>query len=81
MVLGFWQTLSAASLAALIVAENCNTVHSEDYGSFSGTSINETYSGYALPQAVDGWLGMDYAAQPVGDKRFTPSTWPFPFDV
>lgn len=80
MVLGFWHTLSAASLAAFSAAENCNTVHLKDYGSFSGTSINETYSGYALPQTVDGWLGMDYAAQPVGDKRFTPSTWPSPFD-
>jgi acetylcholinesterase len=75
-----WHTLPQAFLAATAIADSCETVQLKNYGSFSGTSINETYSGYALPHAVDAWLGMDYATQPVGDLRFTQSTWPAPFN-
>jgi acetylcholinesterase len=80
MKLRNWQTPFVASLAATSSAEKGCTVHLQDYGSFSGTTINETYSGHALPQAVDAWLGMDYASQPVGHRRFTPSSWPSPFN-
>jgi hypothetical protein len=71
-----WHTLPQAFLAATAVADSREIVHLKGYGSFSGTSINQTYSGHALPHAVDAWLGIDYATQPVGDRRFTQSTWP-----
>jgi acetylcholinesterase len=77
---GILGSLSLAALTATAQAGKHNTVTLDGYGSFSGTSVNETLSGYALPQTVDAWLGMDYAVQPVGDLRFTPSTWPAPFD-
>lgn len=76
---GFWTTLSLGILAAFSSADK-NIVTLDGYGSFSGTSVNETYSGYALPQAVDAWLGIDYAAQPVGPRRFTHSTRPAAFN-
>lgn len=75
-----WKPIQLALLATLSHADSRNTVKLDGYGSFSGTSINETYSGYALPHAVDAWLGMDYAAQPVGNRRFTQSTGPSPFN-
>ncbi|GAB7363054.1 hypothetical protein MBLNU230_g3347t1 [Neophaeotheca triangularis] len=77
-----WATLSLACLASTSYAgrHHNNLVSLDDYGTFSGTTVNETYSGYPLPHPVDAWLGMDYARQPVGDLRFTPSTWPSPFD-
>ncbi|KAI4861006.1 alpha/beta-hydrolase [Hypoxylon rubiginosum] len=52
----------------------------EGYGSFTGTTIGHTLSGVALPNPVDAWLGVDYAAQPVGEGRFKPVDWPAPFD-
>lgn len=55
------------------------TVSLEGYGKFTGTTINSTYSGYALPKPVDAWLGIDYATQPIGDGRFKPVDWPAPF--
>lgn len=75
-----WRQLPLALFATLSSAEGYNTVHLEGYGSFSGTQVNETYSGHALPHAVDAWLGMDYATQPVGDRRFTQSIRPAPFN-
>lgn len=51
-----------------------NVVNLEGYGSFSGTSINASRSGQELPHAVDAWLGIDYATQPVGNARFQPLT-------
>lgn len=75
-----WQTLPQAFLATTALADGSKTVHLKDYGSFSGTSINETYTGHALPHAVDAWLGIDYASQPVGDRRFTQSSWPAAFN-
>ncbi|KAM0544083.1 hypothetical protein ACHAPJ_011965 [Fusarium lateritium] len=42
------------------------------YGSFSGLKISETLTGHPLPAAVDAWLGIDYATQPVGERRFRP---------
>ena len=75
-----WRQLPLALFATLSSAEGYNTVNLEGYGSFSGTQVNETYSGHALPHAVDAWLGMDYATQPVGDRRFTQSIRPAPFN-
>lgn len=77
---GILGSLSLAALAATAQAGEHNTVTLDGYGSFSGTTVNETLNGDALPHAVDAWLGMDYATQPVGDLRFTPSTWPEPFN-
>lgn len=51
----------------------------QGYGSFTGTVVNESLSGHALPHSVDGWLGMDYATQPEGNLRFQPVDWPSPF--
>ncbi|KAH8891103.1 alpha/beta-hydrolase [Thozetella sp. PMI_491] len=48
------------------------TINVTDYGSFSGLKITHTLTGKPLPAAVDGWLGIDYALQPVGDRRFRP---------
>jgi acetylcholinesterase len=75
-----WRQLPLALFATLSSAEGYNTVKLEGYGSFSGTQVNETYSGHALPHAVDAWLGMDYATQPVGDRRFTQVDRPSPFN-
>lgn len=57
-----------------------STVTLDGYGSFAGTAINTTFSGAALPVAVDAWLGMDYSTQPVGEGRFAPVDWPAAFD-
>jgi carboxylesterase type B len=84
-------TMSRASsfLSALLVASQhvlagpaCihKPVTLQGYGTFGGTVVNETFSGHALPQVVDAWLGMDYATQPVGDRRFAPASLPPSFD-
>ncbi|KAI9147631.1 acetylcholinesterase [Paramyrothecium foliicola] len=80
---------TSSLLSTLLVASQCllsqaSCIHKpvtlQDYGTFGGTVVNETFSGRALPQAVDAWLGIDYASQPVGEGRFAPATWPAPFD-
>ncbi|KAH8662450.1 Alpha/Beta hydrolase protein [Xylariales sp. PMI_506] len=51
------------------------------YGSFAGLQIIHTLAGAPLPAAVDAWLGIDFALQPVGDRRFRPvDSLPEPFD-
>lgn len=70
--------LAAASLPR--AASSNATVTLPGYGSFVGTSINKTISGYDLPTAVDAWLGIDYAAQPTGAARFAAVGFPAPFD-
>lgn len=51
------------------------------YGQFSGTQISQSLTGYALPQPVHAWLGIDYALQPDGDRRFRPlEQYPEPFE-
>lgn len=77
---GIWRTLSTALLCGVSAAGSHNTVTLEGYGSFAGTTVNETYTGYALSHSVDAWLGMDWAVQPVGDLRFTQSTLALPFN-
>lgn len=44
----------------------------QGYGTFAGTNISKTLLGDNLPQPVNAWLGIDYAEQPVGDRRFRP---------
>ncbi|KAH6951395.1 Alpha/Beta hydrolase protein [Fusarium avenaceum] len=41
-----------------------NPVKLEGYGSFSGTTINSTFTKQDLPAPVDAWLGIDFATQP-----------------
>ncbi|KAI1655016.1 alpha/beta-hydrolase [Daldinia decipiens] len=48
------------------------TVNLSGYGLFSGVKVNEALSGSPLPASVDAWLGIDYALQPVGQRRFRP---------
>jgi len=51
------------------------------YGSFVGTTISKTLTVKPLPAAVDAWLGIDYALQPVGKRRFAqPAGFPVAFD-
>ncbi|KAI6784139.1 uncharacterized protein J7T54_004685 [Emericellopsis cladophorae] len=52
----------------------------EDYGTFTSTIISETLSENPLPKPVDAWLGIDYATQPTGNRRFRPVTPPVAFD-
>lgn len=56
------------------------TVTLEGYGTFTGTTVNSSYSGYELPTAVDAWLGIAYAEQPTGARRFTEVSWPPAFE-
>ncbi|WYZ40811.1 hypothetical protein EsH8_IV_001152 [Colletotrichum jinshuiense] len=87
-------TMKASTLNTLFVASQVaflpaacaacgggyNTVNLEGYGKFSGTVVNSTLSGRALPAPVDAWMGIDYSTQPVGEGRFSPVTWPEPFN-
>lgn len=50
------------------------------YGSFVGTTVGQTLTKKPLPAAVDAWLGIDYASQPVGEGRFAPVGPPAAFD-
>ncbi|KAF2269974.1 alpha/beta-hydrolase [Lojkania enalia] len=51
-----------------------------NYGEFKGTQILTTVKyGVPLQESVDAWLGIEYATQPVGERRFQPADWPEPF--
>jgi hypothetical protein len=50
------------------------------YGSFSGTVVTQTLSGYELDQPVASWLGIEYAAQPIGNERFAAPSYPLEFE-
>ncbi|KAI4950287.1 hypothetical protein J4E91_004944 [Alternaria rosae] len=50
------------------------------YGTFAGTTVSQTLTKKPLPRAVDAWLGIDYASQPIGEARFAPVGAPEPFD-
>lgn len=71
------------ALSLLSTLSNANadlTVELPGYGSFTGTTINHTLTQKPLSTAVNAWLGIDYAIQPVGEKRFTQVDFPTPFD-
>lgn len=84
LVAGAQLPVAPATAAAVPTTGSSGTevISLEGYGQFSGTVVNTTYTGYALPQPVDAWLGIDYAAQPVGPEgRFRPIRgWPAAFD-
>lgn len=58
------------------VQSNAPAVHIDGVGSYSGIVLSQSLSGFILPQNVDAWLGMDYASQPVGERRFQPIQGP-----
>ncbi|EGX97235.1 para-nitrobenzyl esterase [Cordyceps militaris CM01] len=46
--------------------------HLTNIGHYQSFRLSESISGLDLPHPVDAWLGIDYALQPVGERRFTP---------
>ncbi|KAI1467130.1 alpha/beta-hydrolase [Daldinia caldariorum] len=64
--------LARSSLFNHDVVPSTPTVNLTGYGAFSGAKISETLTGSSLPTAVDAWLGIEYALQPVGQRRFWP---------
>ncbi|TQN63729.1 Lipase 1, partial [Colletotrichum shisoi] len=60
--------------------EDIPVTHLPSYGSFIGTTLNTTTSGYPLAAPVDVWYGIDFAEQPVGDLRLAPVGWPSAFN-
>jgi acetylcholinesterase len=80
-LLGVCQRLAFASavLSNLPTIHAINPVTLPGYGSFVGTTVNQTLTKKALPAPVDAWLGIDYASQPIGNARFAPSVPPAAF--
>ncbi|KAH7081287.1 acetylcholinesterase precursor [Paraphoma chrysanthemicola] len=80
-LLGTLRQLGAAVtiVSALSTAQASREVTLPGYGSFIGTSVNQSLTRKALPVSVDAWLGIDYASQPVGDGRFAPVGAPTAF--
>ncbi|GKT45830.1 lipase 2 [Colletotrichum spaethianum] len=68
--------LSSFAYGVTVSSNNSLTIHLPLYGSFAGTTLNTTTSGYPLLAPVDVWYGIDYAEQPVGNLRFSPVEWP-----
>lgn len=66
--LNFGQNVSSSSSAP--------TVNLSGIGAYAGITISESLSGFNLPQSVDAWLGIDYALQPINERRFQPIQGP-----
>lgn len=64
--------LAASTLPTCFATLNGLAISLDGYGSFVGTTVNQSLTKQALPVEVDAWLGIDYATQPVGKDRFTP---------
>ncbi|KAL5120838.1 hypothetical protein ACEQ8H_001319 [Pleosporales sp. CAS-2024a] len=62
--------LPCCAVVVSTVAAASHSVTLPGYGSFVGTTVRQTLTSKALPVPVDAWLGIDYAAQPVGERRF-----------
>jgi acetylcholinesterase len=69
----------AITSAILSTAAATSAVTLPGYGSFVGTTVNQTLTKKALLAPVDAWLGIDYATQPVGKGRFAHSSPPAAF--
>jgi acetylcholinesterase len=67
------------SLSSVTATYGTSEITLSGYGSFVGTSISQTLTKKPLPETVDAWLGIEYAAQPVGEARFAPVGPPEPF--
>lgn len=72
--------LATASCASPLPLNETLTVSIPSYGSFTGTTLNSTISGYPLSKPVHAWYGIDYATQPIGDLRFSVTGWPPAFN-
>jgi acetylcholinesterase len=70
---------ASAILSTLSSARLAGEVNLPGYGSFVGTTIDQTLTKKPLSAPVDAWLGIDYASQPIGDGRFAPSGPPTAF--
>jgi acetylcholinesterase len=68
-----------ALLSTLSSATSIREVNLPGYGSFIGTTINQTLTKKPLAAPVDAWLGIDYASQPIGEGRFAHSGPPAAF--
>lgn len=71
--------LASAVISTFPIASTANTVTLPGYGSFVGTTVNQTLTKKPLPAPVDAWLGIDYTTQPVGDGRFAHPSPPSAF--
>lgn len=62
------------SLCQQILATSATApiVNLAGYGAFQGLMVDNSLTNDTLPAPVDAWLGIEYAAQPVGDRRFRP---------
>ncbi|KAF4919606.1 Lipase 1 [Colletotrichum viniferum] len=72
--------LATASRASPLPLNETLTVSIPSYGSFTGTTLNSTTSGYPLSKPIHAWYGIDYATQPIGDLRFSVTGWPPAFN-
>lgn len=72
--------LASAVLSNISTVKATSSITLPGYGSFIGTSINETLTKKALPAPVDAWLGINYASQPIGEGRFAPAGPPAAFE-
>ncbi|KAF2446777.1 alpha/beta-hydrolase [Karstenula rhodostoma CBS 690.94] len=66
----FQHVLAATTLPTCFATSGGLNVSLDDYGSFVGTTVNQTLTQQPLPAEVDAWLGIDYATQPIGKDRF-----------
>jgi acetylcholinesterase len=62
--------LVSTLLSTLSSARSTSEVNLPGYGSFVGTTVNQTLTKKPLAAPVDAWLGIDYASQPIGEGRF-----------
>lgn len=58
------------------VAGDAPIVNLTDIGQYRGFVLSESISGSVLPRDISAWLGVDYALQPVGERRFEPVEQP-----
>lgn len=82
--MGIFTTCQHLAFASVILSQvpsvkATSSITLPGYGSFLGTSINQTLTKKALPAPVDAWLGIDYASPPIGDGRFAPAVPPAAF--
>lgn len=64
-----WLAVAVLALPKSVAARE---VTLEGYGTFAGTTLDQTLTKKPLPAGVDAWLGIDYASQPTGENRFAP---------
>ncbi|PVH98172.1 alpha/beta-hydrolase [Periconia macrospinosa] len=76
----YWLACTAiAASQSLPAAFAAREITLEGYGTFLGTTLDQTLTKKPLPVAVDAWLGIEYASQPTGEDRFAPVEPPAQF--